>query len=416
MTDHSSHAGSQPPRQARDVVGFGHETGRALSDGTVVGRAEPFAKVFPSSRAVKQAVGLAAWGVLEDIALDAAVDEAGRLVAATNVRRIAGNLGLGKDTVAAHLRRLREYGFVLCEEPRQAGSGRWQGCRYVLDPAASVPRLPHTLATTVGHADEVEPDVRPCPQNPDTAEPVSGSSGHGQSGQDSRDVDVDVDVDLHDVQNPQHQHPDRDDELRRRLGELGVVEAVADDLLTRHRPDRVGEVADAAEAKNPASPAGWVVAALRDGWDVAEAAAERRGQQARQRRRDDRVAAEARAARVQQVRRDRVAGWAAAVSAALDDTQLVRALEAVTAAPAGLGRLPVPLARAQLLRWAITAHQHTPAKPLAEALAGQLAAGPTPADDGGGGEGDLPPPPHTSASPPELSARLAGLLGDPPGG
>src|SRR5688572_22762508 len=86
-------------REARDVMAFGQEIGRVLSDGRIAGRAEPFAKVFPSSRLVKKAVGLAAWCVLEDIALDARLDGQGRLVAETNVRRIAGHLGLNKDTV-----------------------------------------------------------------------------------------------------------------------------------------------------------------------------------------------------------------------------------------------------------------------------------------------------------------------------
>jgi hypothetical protein len=40
-------AGSE--RQARDVMAFGQEVGRVLSDGRIVGRAELFAKVFPSS-------------------------------------------------------------------------------------------------------------------------------------------------------------------------------------------------------------------------------------------------------------------------------------------------------------------------------------------------------------------------------
>ena len=94
--------------QARDVVAFGHEIGRALSDGRIVGRAEPFAKVFASSRAVKRAVGLVAWAILEDIALDAHLDDTGRLIATTNVRRIATNLAINKDTAAKHLARLRE--------------------------------------------------------------------------------------------------------------------------------------------------------------------------------------------------------------------------------------------------------------------------------------------------------------------
>ena len=50
----------------------------------------------------------------------------GRLVAETNVRRTADNLGLTKDTVTKYLRRLREYGFVLQEETRDDGSGRYE--------------------------------------------------------------------------------------------------------------------------------------------------------------------------------------------------------------------------------------------------------------------------------------------------
>ncbi|HKJ56495.1 MAG TPA: hypothetical protein VJ978_10955 [Nitriliruptoraceae bacterium] len=32
------------PGQARDIVTFGHETGRVMSNGAIVGRSEPFAK------------------------------------------------------------------------------------------------------------------------------------------------------------------------------------------------------------------------------------------------------------------------------------------------------------------------------------------------------------------------------------
>ncbi len=99
------------------------EVGRALSDGRIVGRAAPFARVFPSSRQVKRTVGLVAWAILDDIALDATLDGDGRLVASTNVRRIATNLGIKKDTAAKHLARLRDYGFVLQEEGGQ-GAGR----------------------------------------------------------------------------------------------------------------------------------------------------------------------------------------------------------------------------------------------------------------------------------------------------
>jgi hypothetical protein len=102
------------PVRARDVVAFGREVGRMLSDGRIVGRAEPFAKVFASSRQVKRAVGATAGVILEDITLDATIDDHGRLVADTSVRHIADNvrhdadnLGDNKTTVARHLARLR---------------------------------------------------------------------------------------------------------------------------------------------------------------------------------------------------------------------------------------------------------------------------------------------------------------------
>ena len=89
--------------QARDIVALGTSTGGVLSDGEIVGRAEPFAKVFPSSRTVKRAVGGTAWVILEDIALDGKLNDRRRLVSDTNVRRIATNLGLNKDTITRHL-------------------------------------------------------------------------------------------------------------------------------------------------------------------------------------------------------------------------------------------------------------------------------------------------------------------------
>ncbi|HVL98193.1 MAG TPA: hypothetical protein VM324_02755 [Egibacteraceae bacterium] len=87
---------------------------------------------------MKRAVGLMAWGILEDIALDARIDDRGRLVAETSVRRIAANLGLSKNTVTKHPGRLREHGFVFQEESREVDSGRWETCRYVLDPSACI--------------------------------------------------------------------------------------------------------------------------------------------------------------------------------------------------------------------------------------------------------------------------------------
>jgi hypothetical protein len=64
-------------RLASDVMAFGQEVGRVLSNGRIVGRAVPYAQVFASGRAVKGAVGVTAWAVLEDIALDARLDDRG---------------------------------------------------------------------------------------------------------------------------------------------------------------------------------------------------------------------------------------------------------------------------------------------------------------------------------------------------
>jgi DNA-binding transcriptional ArsR family regulator len=130
--------------QARDVVTFGREVGRVLSDGRIVGCAEAFAKVFASSRHVKRAVGATAWVILEDITLEATIDDRARLVADRSVREIAANLGLNKTTVARHLARLRDRGFVLDEEARDHTSGRWDTSRYVLDPSACVEQFTHT--------------------------------------------------------------------------------------------------------------------------------------------------------------------------------------------------------------------------------------------------------------------------------
>jgi DNA-binding transcriptional MocR family regulator len=124
--------------------------------------------------------------ILEDIALDARIDDHGRLVSDTSVRQIADNLAVNKNTVARHLARLREYGFVVREDTRDGDSGQWGACRYVLDPSACVERFTHT-PTRSRRAVE-QPPSQPCPQNADTAagDTVSASTGHGDTG--SRDA------------------------------------------------------------------------------------------------------------------------------------------------------------------------------------------------------------------------------------
>lgn len=391
-------AGASAPRQARDVMAFGQEVGRVLSDGRVAGRAEPFAKVFASSRLVKRAVGLTAWGVLEDIALDASLDAEGRLVAETSARAIAANLGLNKETVTRHLARLREHGFVLHEEVRAHSSGRYETARYVLDPAACLERFTHTPPPRGG---------APCTENPDTVKPVygkpvHGSAGHGGSGQRL--------LEEHVVVREQQQQPAPSpptDELCR----LGVDAETAAALVAAHGSQRVAAVVAAAERRRPRNPAGWAIAALKGGWDLAapdppgpagsggavwpEPAAE-----------PDPVQDEAETARQQ-----RWQAWDAAVSAALDDGTLARAVELACPPTAGM-RHVAPVVQAAVIRWAAAAYTRAENADLAAALAGALAQGWR--DPDGPDPADLPtPPPVVTAIPAPLRGRLERLVTDP---
>ncbi|MBW3651478.1 MAG: helix-turn-helix domain-containing protein [Actinobacteria bacterium] len=92
-----------------------------------------------AGRVVCRAVGTTAWAVLADIALDAEADAHGNLVAATNVRRIAANLGMSKDTAARALGRLVDAGLVVRHCRRGAG-GHFVRSLYELrlDPDAGV--------------------------------------------------------------------------------------------------------------------------------------------------------------------------------------------------------------------------------------------------------------------------------------
>lgn len=74
--------------------------------------------VTVESREFRAAIGAGGWAVLEDLLLDATLDERGALVAVTNVRRLAANLGVSKDTAARALRRLADAGLVTRHEQR----------------------------------------------------------------------------------------------------------------------------------------------------------------------------------------------------------------------------------------------------------------------------------------------------------
>jgi DNA-binding transcriptional ArsR family regulator len=407
-------ADAEDPRQARDVMAFGQEIGRVLSDGRIVGRTEPFAKVFPSSRAVKRAAGLVAWGILEDIALDARLDDHGRLVAETNVRRIAANLGLSKTTVHKHLAVLREFGFVFHEGLREAESGRYEQVRYVIDPSACIERFttaPGPGTRPAGGGGAAPQDGRSSgdgrvPGAGTRVAPVYQSTGHGDLVQQTEEQDA--------VVGPRQQppaggrgEPERD--LVDGLTAVGLAPAVAADLVAEHPGAVVRDALDAVGVKRLHNPAGWVVRAISGRWDVSGDAAQARAARARAaaRKRDELGADERR--EQERDRQTSSAAWAAAVSAAMDDRQLAEAIQRLTSPLPGLERRYAPAVCAALVLWAQAVVAVDPGRPLDVALRLALAARPTPDDVPDIAPEVSAPTPCSQAA--DLSGRVSALLG-----
>lgn len=92
------------------------------------------------ARTLCRALGTTALVVLEDIALDAEVDPLGRLFAVTNVRRIAGHLGISKDTAARALARLTDAGLLARQDDKRSAAGKFVSSVYQLrlDPDAGI--------------------------------------------------------------------------------------------------------------------------------------------------------------------------------------------------------------------------------------------------------------------------------------
>lgn len=211
--------------------------------------------------------------------------------------------------------------------------------------------------------------------------------------------------------------PSLDEAPEARLVALGVAEPTAQALLRRHGTDRVVDALDACDLLGDGqvrSRAVWVVAAIRQGWDLEDLLVERRQLRARYAR-WERERAERDRETDRWRARESVAGvWRAAISAALDDRQLTSAVERVTTPVAGLDRRSVPVVRAQLLAWAVEAHRAAPELPLAGALADSLATATGPAA-GDALAGDLPaPPPVDVELVDDLTARLTHALAERP--
>lgn len=232
---------------ASDAMVLGHESGRVLSDGHIVGRGEPYIKVFEGSRLVKRSVGAVAWAVLEDIGLDARLDDRGRLVAETNIRRIAENLNISKNTVVEHLGRLKQFGFVLREERKRQGRGRYSASRYVLDPSACIERF---TVTPLPRASQ-----RPPRRKSWDVDAASQSTGTGGLGRKTKDV---VDV----------QNNNADDDLTTRLVGAGVAPAVAKRLTGEFPAGLIERQLDALPHRPARNPAGVLVSSIRGDWPM----------------------------------------------------------------------------------------------------------------------------------------------------
>lgn len=114
---------------------------------------------------------------------------------------------------------------------------------------------------------------------------------------------------------------------RERLVGLGVAEPVARALSAEHGRARVVDALDTLGEGAVRRRAGWVVSAIRHGWDLEGLLAERRQVEARYARWERERAERDRTAARWQAQQSTVNGWRAIVSAASDDRQLAVAVD-----------------------------------------------------------------------------------------
>lgn len=89
--------------------------------------------VGADARSFRRAIGLTAWAVLEELLLDAHVDDHSALIARTNVRRLASQLGVSKDTAARAISRLVRAGVVERVVAERGPRGALPTSRYRID-------------------------------------------------------------------------------------------------------------------------------------------------------------------------------------------------------------------------------------------------------------------------------------------
>jgi DNA-binding transcriptional ArsR family regulator len=96
--------------------------------------------IAAASRPLRRALRPLAWVILEDVALDAELEE-GRLVAHTSARQVAERLGVDPGTAARALRIVRERGLLVLE--REKGpAGRFGLSVYAIGTVPGVTVIP----------------------------------------------------------------------------------------------------------------------------------------------------------------------------------------------------------------------------------------------------------------------------------
>jgi len=148
-------------------------TGATPENKTVGGPVDSGGTARDSERRLRREVGPTAWAVLTDLcldarSLDARSEDGDVMVVAASARRVAVNLGIGKDAAARALRRLIGAGVLRRRAQASDTAGRFAPCICEL-------HLAHTLVWPRGpaHGDTAG---HPGPQAPDTANNVTSVS------------------------------------------------------------------------------------------------------------------------------------------------------------------------------------------------------------------------------------------------
>ncbi|MGH9247683.1 MAG: MarR family transcriptional regulator [Acidimicrobiales bacterium] len=127
--------------------------------------------VTGEARAFRSALGVTAWAVLEELALEAVIDGDGALVAHTNVRAVAAQLGVSKDTAARAIARLTRASVVRRVVAERGARGALPTSSYVIDltEVAGV-SVDINTPTELTHATATAPSptaaFRPCTSRP----------------------------------------------------------------------------------------------------------------------------------------------------------------------------------------------------------------------------------------------------------